>query len=209
MKHQYKHRTHTVGIIVAVFAAVGLVWAPVANAEEGGGSSEQSQQSVEKKARETRERAEAKAKEAREGMNERKEEASKRLSDTKRTVCENRKGRIATLTDGVAERAEKQIAVLTKISERVQAFYQEKGMTLATYDALVSDVDAKKAAAEAALADIRTRAEGFDCSGEDPKGNLGIYKETVKTKIAAIKEYRTAVRNLIIGVKSVQSEEQR
>lgn len=197
--------------MVAVGLLGILVVPATVGAEEANQTTQSNEETVERKAQEARERAEAKAREAREkaseAVTEKKEEAKKGLTEAKRTVCERRKETIVKLMNNVVERGNKQIELLTTIANRTKTFYEQKGKTLANYDELVAGVDTKKAAAEAALASIDTIAQGFDCSGDDPKGKLGFYRETVKTKIGAITDYRQSVRSLIAGVKSVQGEQ--
>ncbi len=38
----------------------------------------------------------------------------------------------------------------------------------------------------------------------NPKGVISSFKESLKAEITALKEYKTAIKNLIVGVKSVQ-----
>ncbi len=135
---------------------------------------------------------------------ERKAAAQTRLADAKLRACENREKAIQSILARIADRGTKQLDVFNKISERVQAFYVDKGRTLDNYDELVAEVDAKKADAEAAVETIKTTSVDFACDGEDPKGMISQFKESLKTEIAVLKDYKTAVKNLIVGVKSVQ-----
>ncbi len=141
----------------------------------------------------------------------RKEQAAKRaetkehLSEAKKKVCENRKTVITKLMTKNAENAQKHFTQITTISERVQKFYTEKGKVLANYDELLAAVNEKKVAAQAAVEVLKDNTLVFDCSAENPKGTLQDFKQGINTKSTALKEYRTAVKNLIVGVKSVQS----
>lgn len=127
-----------------------------------------------------------------------------RLDAIKLKVCQKRETHINNTMDRVATRGEKQLDVFNKIATRTETFYTTKGKTLSNYDALVADVNAKKAAAEAAVAAVKSDSVTFKCDGIDPKGSAANFKSSLKTEIAALKAYKTAVKNLIVGVKSVQ-----
>lgn len=136
---------------------------------------------------------------------ERKAEVKTKLADNKLKVCQKREKKITNIMSRQSDRGTKQIAVFTKISDRTQAFYVEKGRTVANYDALVADVVAKKALAEAEIAKVTENTVAFKCDGTDPKGAGEVFKQSLKAQHAAIKEYKTAVKNLIVGVKSAKS----
>src|SRR5688572_28749042 len=102
---------------------------------------------------------------------QRQENKQRRLEENKLRVCEQRETRIKAIMVRSVTRAEKQLALFTKISDRVKAFYVDKGRTVANYDDLVAAVDAAKAKAEANLETLKT-IDSFDCDAEDPKGNV-------------------------------------
>lgn len=136
---------------------------------------------------------------------EHREAAAGRLENAKLKACQNREKAIQNIMNRVSDRGRKQLDVFTKISERTQAFYAEKGHTLNNYDALVAEVDAKKSAAQAAVDAVHDSSGEFKCDGENPKAVADSFKENLKAMNTALKEYKTAVKDLIVGVKSVQS----
>ncbi|MDB5187187.1 MAG: hypothetical protein JWM07_659 [Candidatus Saccharibacteria bacterium] len=156
--------------------------------------------------------AEAEAKERRDTMQtaakEHREAAKEKLSATKLQICKDRKAHIDTRVTRISERATKHLALFDSIAERVQAFYVTKGNTLENYDELVADMGAKKAAAETAVEALEAQKGGFDCEGTNPKSAITTYKTTLLDTIAVLKEYRTSVKNLIVGVKSVNATDQ-
>jgi hypothetical protein len=135
---------------------------------------------------------------------DRKEAVQTRLADNKLKMCQNRQKAITNITARIADRGQKQIDLFSKIAERTESFYVSKGKTLATYDALVADVAAKKAAAQSVADATTSDSTVFDCSSNDPKGSMSSFKDKLKLEIDAIKAYKTSVKNLIVGVKSVQ-----
>ncbi|SRR6266404_669352 len=130
--------------------------------------------------------------------------AQSRLDATKLRVCQNREKAIDNIMARIAERGQRQIDLFTKIADRVETFYTNKGKTLSNYDALVADVNAKKAAAQTAVDQIKADKANFKCDGTDPHGASATFKADLKLEISALKDFRTSVKNLIVGVKSVQ-----
>jgi hypothetical protein len=131
-------------------------------------------------------------------------QSSTRLADAKLKACQNREKAINNIMSRIADRGQKQINLFTSIAERTEKFYADKGKTLSNYDALVAEVNAKKAAAQTAVDAVKDGSVTFKCDGSDPKGAASGFKDALKSEIAALKAYRTSVKNLIVGVKSVQ-----
>jgi hypothetical protein len=136
---------------------------------------------------------------------ERKEAAKQRLDDQRLKICLNREKTINNVMVRMSNRGAKHLEVFNKISERVQAFYKNKGLNVANYETLVADIQAKKIAAEAAVAKTKASSVEFKCDGSDPKGAAQVFKDNLKAQNEALKAYKTAIRNLIVAVKSAQS----
>lgn len=130
--------------------------------------------------------------------------ASARLTAAKLRSCQNRQQAIQNIMSRIADRGQKQLTLFNGIATKVEAFYTQKGKTLDTYDALVADVTAKQTAAQTAVDTIKTDSTGFSCDSSDPKAFVDSFKSALKSEISALKDYRTSVKNLIVGVKSVQ-----
>lgn len=130
-----------------------------------------------------------------------------RLADTKLKVCQNREKAIGNIMARMSDRGTKQLDVFTKIYNRVQAFYLEKGKTLDNYAVLSSEADSAKLNAESAALKAKETSVTFKCDGTDPKGLARTFKEALKLQNEALKAYKTAIKNLIVGVKSVQGTE--
>ena len=137
---------------------------------------------------------------------DRREVAAERLEAGKLRACQNREKAIQNIMSRIADRSTKQLTVFTTIAERTQAFYEQKGNELATYDALVAEVDAKKAGAELAVETIQAAETNFSCDGENPKAVVASFKESLRARNAALNDYKTAIKDLIVGVKSAQGE---
>jgi len=127
-----------------------------------------------------------------------------RLAAAQLKVCQRRETVITNIMTRIASRGQKQLTLFSTIASRTETFYTDKGKTLSNYDALVADVNAKQAAAQTAVTAASSASSGFSCDGSDPKGFVSLFKDGLKSEISALQDYRTAVKNLIVGVKSVQ-----
>lgn len=220
---RHSKRTH-LGLVAAAFIAVATI-APggVAYAQESADDSssrriiEEKKAAAQQRAEEAKLKAQQRAEEAKASAQKRAEEAKQRAqsraSETKQRLegaklkaCEAREKRISATMAQMTKRGENHIAVFTKISDRVKAFYEKKGHTAEDYDMLVAEVDAKKASAEAAVASAQSVGDVFSCDSDNPKIASEQFREAHKAQVAALKEYRTAVKNLIVAVKSAQSQ---
>ena len=136
-------------------------------------------------------------------MEAKMEEHKAKLADNKLEVCKKHEAAINKNIQGTSDRRTKQLEFLNTVSERIQTFYTDKNLSLANYDALVADVNAKKAAAEQAIDTLKVTTVEFKCDGSDPKGVGEANKAARQPVIDALKAYKQSVKNLITGVKSV------
>lgn len=131
--------------------------------------------------------------------------AKTRLETTKVRVCELRQAKIKAIMERSVQRAENQLKLFDTIAARTKAFYEEKGKTLATYNELVAATENAKTKAVGEIETMK-QIEPFDCAGNDPKGVADDFKASLQAVNQALHQYRTSVKNLIVGVKSAQSE---
>ena len=131
--------------------------------------------------------------------------AKAKLTAVKLEICQKRETEITNIMARMGDRGQKQVDLFAGIATRAENFYTEKGKTLSNYDALVTDVNNKKAAAQLAVNAVKSAAPTFKCDGDNPKATATSFKNIVKIQIDALNAYKTAVKNLIVGIKSVQS----
>lgn len=199
---------------VVVMAMSALGYAKGVKAEDGSPSHVQAETVVETKTAEQEKKSEARHGSVREEIrtargeaSTRREAAKARLDAAQLKRCQAKEKAITNIMTRIADRGQRQLDLFSTIANRVEGFYEEKGKTLNNYDNLVADVDAKKAAAQTAVDEIKATDTSFKCDGDNPHGVIDGFRESLKKEIAALKEYRTAVKNLIVGVKSAQSAE--
>lgn len=131
--------------------------------------------------------------------------AEDRLSGARLKTCQARQEAITKIMKDAAQHGTDQITLFSTIATRVEDFYKSKGNVLSNYDQLVSEVNTTQAAAQAAVQTVKTADTQFDCTSANPKATIDVFRAEIKAQNAALEQYRTAVKNLIVGVKSVQS----
>lgn len=138
-----------------------------------------------------------------------KEQIAAKLDENKRKVCEKRLTNITRTMTKMQLRGEKQLDVFNKIADRTKTFYVEKQRTVDNYEDLVIAVDEKKQAAQLSIAASAEAIQDFSCGSEDPTAIKDLFKTQIREQIAALKAYKTAVKDLIVGVKSAQGQASR
>lgn len=122
-----------------------------------------------------------------------------KLDEKRLATCEKRAGKINATIARSVEQSERHLSVFQKIAERTQAFYENKGYEAANYDELVESVTEKEIEA---LAAIEAAGEvTFDCEETDVENVGANVKDLMRAQKTALKEYRTAIKDLIVGVK--------
>jgi len=151
-------------------------------------------------------------------LQERREAAKKRLEDNNtakterqnsaeserfKKACENRQASYKNRLENIAERSQKHIEVLDKIVERLKNFKETKNLTVDNYDALLTNLEAKKlivhnvqeAAKELASAD-------FSCDRTAALEAVKAFTDILHQQISALKDYKTATKDLIVAIKT-------
>ena len=157
-------------------------------------ATEPTEQEIEQHKTEIKERFEA-----------RKQERTEKLETKRLDACNKREAKINQILAQGTDQSRKHLAVFQKIEERVEAFYTDKKLSAEGYDAAVANANAKEATAIAA---IESSSElTFDCDTTDG-AKPGAVKELMKERHDALKDYRTAIKDLILVVKKAQSTNQ-
>lgn len=131
-----------------------------------------------------------------------KQRVQGKLDEAKKKVCAARLNTIKKVMTDAGAMVQRHMETFDKIATRVEEFYTNKKLNVANYDELVAAVNSKKAAAQAAIATVKSQGGTFDCSGTNPVGSADQFKASIKAAKQALKDYRTAITNLIVAVKS-------
>ncbi len=139
--------------------------------------------------------------------------ARQKLDAKKLKVCQTKEKVIKNRLDSLTRLVTNQETKFDRIATRVENFYTNKvlptGKTVSNYDALVADIDAKKATVDSALASAKTNADSFSCDSDDPKGALTQVRRDIQAVKSALHDFRKSVRNLIVAVRAVAKNEKR
>jgi hypothetical protein len=124
-----------------------------------------------------------------------------RLDEARKKVCVSRSTAIKKVMTNGAEAGQRHMNFFGKSVERIQQFYESKKLTIANYDQLLASISAKKDAVQSALTALRA-VPAFDCSSDNPVGNVDDYKAKLAAVRNALKEYRSAIHALLVAVKN-------
>jgi hypothetical protein len=136
---------------------------------------------------------------------ERRQIAKEKLSAVKLKVCQQHETQVNNTMDRVVTRSQRHIDRITAVADKAKAFYIKQGNVLGTYDTLVANVETARVAAQAAT-DALTTTATFSCDSDGPKSEIQDFRNQRLNKIDAVGAYRTAVKALIAGIKSVQPD---
>lgn len=133
--------------------------------------------------------------------------AAEKLTEAKLKVCQNKEAAIQRRDDQLTKMAENMLVKFDSIATRVETYYTDKavpaGKTISNYDALVAEIAAKNSAVQVELDQATADAAAFDCASDDPKGQLTQFRTDMQAVKQALKDYRTAIKNLIVAIRSV------
>ena len=122
-------------------------------------------------------------------------------------ACEAVENSIKTRSDKIVLLAEKILEKFDNISLRVQEYYMTKlvpeGYTVENYDGLLAEIEARSDDVQSALVEAEASADEFDCDSEDPKGTLMQFKEEMLAVVDALRQYRLAIKDLIVAINTV------
>lgn len=133
--------------------------------------------------------------------------ATQKLTEAKLKVCQNRESAIQKRNNALTKTAENMLTKFDSIATRVETYYTDQaipaGKTVSNYDALVAEITVKKATVQTNLDKTTTDALAFNCTSDDPKGQLTQFRTDMQTVKQTLKDYRTSIKNLIVAIRSV------
>ena len=209
-----KYKGLLIALVLPIFGlTIGIpVFAENSSSDTDSSQTEAAKKAAEAKREATKQAAEAKraaakqaAEKKREAAKNEREQKKEKLKEDKLKICQGHEDRINDSMGRAASRGQEKINLFSKIAERTEAFYVLKGKVLVGYDDLVAALNSQKAAAQAAVDTVKAGSDDFKCDGDNPKAAAKLFKIDVQAMNDALKDYRTAVKNLIVGVKSVQA----
>lgn len=133
-----------------------------------------------------------------------------RLEENKLRLCRIKEKVITNRSNNMVRHANRMVEVFDSIATRIKHYYSTRlvpqGKILPNYDALIADIQTKKAAVSPLLQAITADVANFKCDGENPGGQLAQFRTDMQALIRGIKTYRTSIKNLIVAVASIRGE---
>lgn len=124
--------------------------------------------------------------------------------------CQNREQSIQKRSNQLVRMATNMLEIFERIAQRVRTYYLTvvvpSGQSLDEYSELLANIDLAKAAVENSLEEAATTASTFDCGSNDPKLQLQNFRQDMRGVKEALKIYRTAIKDLIVGVRSITGQ---
>lgn len=121
-------------------------------------------------------------------------------------ACEARQDAVKNRMNSLTKLAKNIEDKFDSIATRVEDFYTKSGKTVSNYNALVTDISAKKDVVTADLTDAQSKVDAFSCSADDPKGLLTQFRLEMQKVKTDLKNYRTSIKNLIVAVRPLAPE---
>lgn len=149
--------------------------------------------------------------EIRENMKERAsasaEKRAEKLSKARLNVCEARAKAIGNRLKAMHKRATLIHKGHEKTYAKVDEFYNKRlvpnGYNLSNYEDLKAEIAANKANVQALLEAATKTGTDFDCSSEDPKGQVDEFREDMKALIEANKAYKESIHTFVKAVRDL------
>lgn len=121
--------------------------------------------------------------------------------------CQKREQSIQKRSSQLVRMATNMLEVFERIAQRVRTYYLTvvipSGQSLDEYSELLASIDLANTAVEDALEEAASTASAFDCESGDPKQQMQDFRRDMKSVKEALKTYRTAIKDLIVGVRSI------
>lgn len=128
-------------------------------------------------------------------------------ADKRMKVCENRKKAIDNKLSAFNSGADKHLAKMNSIYDKILAFQEQKQIVVVNIDELTADADAKKLAATEAVGALKTVAVNVDCSDPETTVTLGTVRDAAQTARKALHDYRMSLKNIVVAIAQSQTAE--
>jgi hypothetical protein len=126
-------------------------------------------------------------------------------------ACQVRLGAIKTRSESLLRLATTMQKKFDAIAGRVETYYTTKlvpeGKAVAKYDTLVAMIQTKKDAVATELAIAQNDVSLMNCTGPNPKADVLKFNQDIRSVKTALGAYRTAIKDLIVGVRSKGTNE--
>jgi len=125
--------------------------------------------------------------------------------------CSARENTIKTRLINLTTFAENMAIKFDAIANKVKLYYTTtvlpNGKSINNYDSLVENIKTNKDTVTTTLTKAQNDANNFTCSETDPLQQMEIIREDMQTVKQALKDYRSAIKNLIVAIRPVSQDQ--
>ena len=116
--------------------------------------------------------------------------------------CAAQSDRITTIMNNSADQAARQLAIFRSIADKAVLFMNEKQLSVGGYAERAAELDTAHKQAEQSISNLKSAAEKFNCDNRQPRATVANFKSQAAKKRTALKHYKSAVRNLVVAIKT-------
>jgi hypothetical protein len=196
-----------IGTILVALFLVATVQVVSVGAEEEPVTRVRRPEQTQVRVQELKERSEKARNDAQEKVNERKQEATERRLNVKQDVCERKQAQLEAVVPRLSNSSVRVKDAIDKVYERVQGFYESGQLTVENYDELDAVVAERKAASEVSIAALDSATVEYDCENPSFGQQLDGYRLLVRDSRDNLKEYRSALVDLISAMRSADADQ--
>lgn len=128
------------------------------------------------------------------------------LDQVKLKICQKKQAGIQKRSQNLVRRGNLIFSRFDRIVERVKQYYNNrlvpKDLTIENYDLMLANIEANKTTVKEALSTAENAAKAFDCSSDDPKGQIHTFRVEMTNVIRALKEYKKSVIDFLVAVRT-------
>jgi len=123
----------------------------------------------------------------------------------RQAACKARQNAINRRIDNYAKAAQTNLDTFNNILTKVQAFYTDKKLNVASYGALLATAQAQQTAAQQAVDALKSLDVTIDCTQSDPAQALVTVKTAVAATRTALQSYRSSIKDIITALEGASS----
>lgn len=138
----------------------------------------------------------------------RSERKEAKTAEKRKLLCENRKKAIDNKLAAFAQAADKHLTKLRDVDAKVQSYQLNNNVMAPDFVAFQAASEEKKAAAELAVATLRSVAISVDCDNPETVVSLRTVKDASQTTRQALHEYKAAIKAMVSSLRNAQHDKE-
>lgn len=132
-----------------------------------------------------------------------KSKVEAKTKEVREKNCEARKAALGNKIKNTSEAAKRHYDKVTSFNEKIDAFVTKNSVTVENYDTLKTNIANAAAKADATVTALTDYNQQVDCTNiDEATAAVVAYKELLTDARDALKDYRTATKELLVAVKT-------